>query len=277
MVLELLFIYGDAFGERVIRNLINDPSFCQVCGLYCDFCKAGKYGHVSRIRGALRMPSPEDLPSFLEKPEAYLPKKVPKADLCVISGIHPDLLLAMPGLLAKAGIKGLIVPIEDFRKVPSGLRRQVSEACQDLGLESVFPKPFCNLEAPREENAMVSSFIEELGIGRPVLRIDLRRSGSLLKIRRVSVLKSAPCGSTWYVAKKIEGLELEAGSKVSAKECDALRDAVARAHHSYPCTASMEVDPELGEPILHKAGHTVLDAVARAIDEIGDLWMKKHL
>ncbi|MCD6464917.1 hypothetical protein J7L27_00935 [Candidatus Bathyarchaeota archaeon] len=30
-------------------------------------------------------------------------------------------------------------------------------------------------------------------------------------------------------------------------------DVVAKAHHSYPCTASMEIDGEIGDATLHKS------------------------
>ncbi|MEM3642171.1 MAG: hypothetical protein QXH37_09650, partial [Candidatus Bathyarchaeia archaeon] len=55
--LTLTFIYGGDFTERVIRNLINDPSFCKSCGLYCDFCKYGVYSYVRNIRAAIELPS----------------------------------------------------------------------------------------------------------------------------------------------------------------------------------------------------------------------------
>jgi hypothetical protein len=71
-------------------------------------------------------------------------------------------------------------------------------------------------------------------------------------VRSVVVERSAPCGSTWYVAKKLIGEEVKK---------EGIRDVVAKAHHSYPCTATMAVDPEIGEPILHKAGFQIREAV----------------
>ena len=81
--LRLLFIYSGEFAERVVRNLINDPSFCKSCGLYCDSCKYDVYSHVRNIRAAMELPSPSDLPAFIDDPENYMPKNVPEADLCV--------------------------------------------------------------------------------------------------------------------------------------------------------------------------------------------------
>lgn len=120
--LTLVFVYSDEYAERVIRNLINDPSFCKSCDLYCDFCKYGVYSHVRCIRAAIQLPDPFKLPAFIDTSEKRMPTKIPKADICVASGLHKDLLLELPSHLQKVGIRGLIVPIEDFAEVPSGLR-----------------------------------------------------------------------------------------------------------------------------------------------------------
>ena len=256
-ILTLIFIYSGEFAERVIRNLINDPSFCKSCGLYCDSCKYGVYSYVKNIRAAIELPSPAELPTFIDNPEAYMPKKIPKADLCISSGLHKDLLLELPYVIEKAGVKGLIVPIEDFMEVPSGLRRQLEEICVELGLESAFPKPFCSLE-PAEGKPTISKFVNELKVGRPQLEISIIRRGNSEVIGSTVVRRSAPCGSTWYVAKKLIGTETKR---------DILYDVIAKAHHSYPCTATMNVDPETKEPILHLGGFIIREEVEKALKQ----------
>jgi hypothetical protein len=253
--LTLIFVYSGEFAERVIRNLINDPSFCKSCGLYCDFCKYGVYNHVRNIRAAIELPDPSELPAFIDDPEKHLPKNFPKADLCVASGLHKDLLLELPKHLKRVGVKGLIVPTEDFIEVPSGLRKQLDEKCQEMSLESAFPKPFCSLE-PSEDKPTISRFVNELKVGRPLLEISTVKRGSCKFVESVAVKRSAPCGSTWYVARKLIGLKTESES---------LHDAIARAHHSYPCTASMGIDPEVKEPILHVAGYILREEVEKAL------------
>jgi hypothetical protein len=251
----LIFIYSGDFAERVIRNLINDLSFCKSCGLCCDSCKYNAYSHVKNIRAAMKLPEPSELPSFIDNPDKYMPRKIPKADLCIASELHKDLLLELPQHLQKAGIRGLIVPIEDFAKVPSGLRNQVEEKCQELGLEIAFPKPFCSLE-PVEEKPVISRFIAKLNVGRPSLELSTMKRGKNEVIESSIVRQSAPCGSTWYVARKLIGIETKK---------ETLYDAVAKAHHSYPCTATMEIDPEAKEPILHIAGYIIREEVEKAL------------
>jgi hypothetical protein len=254
--LTLLFIYSGEFAERVIRNLINDPSFCKSCGLYCDSCKYGVYNHVRNIRVAIELRSSSELPAFIDDPEKYLPKNIPKADLCIASGLHKDLVLELPKHLERVGVKGLIVPIEDFIQVPSGLRKQLAEKCQEMSLESAFPKPFCSLE-PTEDKPTISRFVNELKVGRPLLEVSTTKRGNCKFIESVTVKRSAPCGSTWYIARKLVGSKTEKRS---------LHDAIAKAHHSYPCTATMEVDPEAKEPTLHVAGYIIREEVEKALE-----------
>lgn len=253
--LTLVFIYSGEYAERVIRNLINDPSFCKSCGLYCDYCKYNVYSHFRSIPAAIQLPNPSELPAFIENPEKYMPKKIPKANLCVASGLHKDLLLELPPQIEDVGMKGLIVPIEDFIEVPSGLRKQLEEKCQELGLESVFPKPFCSL-VPSENKPTTSRFVTELKVGRPLLEISTRNRGKHEVIDSTIVTRSAPCGSTWYVARKLIG--------VKTKQ-EILYDAIAKAHHSYPCTATMSIDPEVKEPILHIGGYIIREEVSKAL------------
>jgi len=255
--LTLVFIYSGEYVERVIRNVINDPSFCKSCGLYCDSCKYNVYSFVRNVRAAIQLQDPSQLPAFIDSPEKYMPKKIPKADLCISSGLHKDLLLELPNHIQKFGMKGLIVPIEDFAEVPSGLRKQVEEKCEELSLENAFPKPFCTLE-PAQDKSIISRFVNELRVGRPSLEILVAKRGKREFIDSAIVRRSAPCGSTWYVAKKLVGVE-------TRKEI--LYDAIAKAHHSYPCTATMNVDPEVKEPILHIGGYIIREEIEKALEQ----------
>src|SRR4030066_1952898 len=169
---SLVFVYSKDFMERVIRNLINDPCFCQSCGLYCESCKYNVYSFVKNVRAAIQLPSSADLPAFVDNPEEYMPKKLTQADICLASGLHKDLLLELPNQLKKAGIKALIAPVEDWVEVPLGVRKQVETRCSELGLECAFPKPFCTLE-PQADKPTIARFIEETKVGRPLLEITL--------------------------------------------------------------------------------------------------------
>lgn len=203
------------------------------------------------VCAAIKLPDPAELPSFIESAEEHLPKKIPAADICIATGIHRDLLLALSARLDQEGIRGLITPIEDFREVPSGLRKQLEDQCNELSVEYACPKPFCVLE-PSSNTPLISQFVRDFKIGKPSLRIAIGKQNNRRTIQSVIVERSAPCGSTWYVARKIIGKE-------TLKE--EIQETVAKAHHSYPCTATMSIDPEIGEPVLHEAGYLIREAV----------------
>ena len=250
-MVSLSFVYSSDFGERIIRNMINDPSYCNACGILCEFCKYSVYTYVQNIHAAIELPEPTKLPRFIENPKKYIPKKLPSVDLCIATGLHQDLLLALPSCLWNNGVKGLIVPIEDFREVPAGLQKQLEQECAELSIELALPKPFCSLDSS-ESSPLISKFVREFNVGKPSLKITTEKKNDSKIIRGIVIQRSAPCGSTWYVARKLIGCEVHR---------DKIRDVIAKAHHSFPCTATMTTDPELGEPILHMAGYSIREAV----------------
>ena len=143
----------------------------------------------------------------------------------------------------------MIIPQESAAMIA---RPQVEELCDKEGIEVVFPKPFCDLQ-PQDDKPVIKRFVAEFRIGRPEVRVEADRRG---RIAHVDVLRSAPCGSTWFVAKQLVGVEVENRQE--------LLDRISESHHSYPCTASMEKDRELGDTILHRAGYIIREAVEEA-------------
>lgn len=59
------------------------------------------------------------------------------------------------------------------------------------------------------------------------------------------------------MAKQLAGVEV-----VNKRE---LLDRISESHHSYPCTASMEKDREIGDTILHRAGYIIRAAVEEGL------------
>ncbi|MBE0517405.1 MAG: DUF166 domain-containing protein [Methanophagales archaeon] len=251
--MELIVIYSGDFGEKVIGNLVNYSTFCISCAEACTHCKEGRYSFADRITGIFKLPAPSLLPVLIEDSmRAYLPKEIPKADIAIVSEIHPDLLLELPRILTDSGsgIKAIIVPQERPGRIA---RLQIEEACARAGIEIAFPKPFCDLQ-PRNGQPLIKKFVDEFKVGRPEVRVEVDKSGN---IRQVDVLRSAPCGSTWFVAKQLAHVEVR-----NTRE---LHEQISASHHSYPCTASMEKDPAIGDTILHKAGYIIRTAVKEGV------------
>ena len=139
---------------------------------------------------------------------------------------------------------------KELGKVPPVIMTK-GETLDSIGVESAFPKPFCTLEPG--EGDLIDEFIDTYKIGRPICYADVKDN----VIAEIGPLRSAPCGCTWYVSQKVRGKSLD--------DLDALFDEVAKAHHSYPCTASMAKDREVGDALLHVAGYNARYAVCDAV------------
>jgi hypothetical protein len=199
------------------------------------------------------------MPDFIEDAEDFLPKYIPEADIAIAINLHPDVLAALPEKI-NGKIKALIVPVEEPHWCSPGLAKQLKEKCDELGIEFAAPKPFCNLRESEEFN-LINRFIREFGIGFPEFEIFSDQDGKL----KVRILRSQPCGAAWYIGIKLRGLDSEILDNIRE-----LWNVVSEAHHSYPCTASMEKDNEYGETLLHIAGYIARHAVDVAIGYEGD-------
>ncbi len=250
--MKLIVFYSGDFGMRVVGNLINYSGFCISCGDACTQCRNVQPGYAENIVSIVEMPDPATLGDFIDDVEPYLPKDMPRADIAMVINIHPDILFGLLPKLKEAGVKGIIGSSETPRELPLGQRKQLEEKAEELGMEAAFAKPFCALRSdPKKPN--ISAFLEKAGIGEPLINVTVQKSrAGKDAIVAANVIRSAPCGSTWFVAKRLLGLEPDQPD---------IRERISEAHHAYPCTGSMERDTELGDTILHKGGYIIREAV----------------
>ena len=220
--MKLYIISSGKYGSRIVNSL-------------------AEMGLASSMVGLEELP--EDLPEFIDDFSSYLPKSIPQADLILAVGLYGDINMVVPLIAKESGAKSVIIPIHDPTQVPPGLQSEIIESAQDIRI--VFPKPFCTLEPVGDE--FIDEFAREFG--KPEMEIE---ADGLIK--KINVIRTAPCGSTRYIAENIEGIpveeaELESGNKL----------------HNYPCNASMTTDPVVGDTILHLAGYQTKEAVKRAL------------
>ena len=175
---------------------------------------------------------------------------LPKADVAVVIDIHPDILLDLPENLTH--YKALIVPIE--RPTPKGFLNQLETICEDIGLELATPKPFCSLNP---KCGVVKEFVEYFQIGYPIFKAQTIDLGDKIVISQIEVIRGQPCGLAWFVAEKLRGFVF--------RSRDELWSYLSELHHSYPCTASMQVDPDYGDTLLHVSGFTLREAIGKAL------------
>ena len=250
--MKLMIFYSGEFGNRVTGNLVNYSGFCISCGEACTKCRNVAPDLARDIVALVEMPDPASLGDFIDDVEPLLPQNMPAADIALVINVHPDILFGLLPKLKEAGVKGVIGGSESPRELPLGQRNQLEEKAAELGMEAAFAKPFCALR-PDPAKPVIATFLKEARIGEPVIEFSLQRSREgKYAVLAANVVRSAPCGSTWFVAKRLLGLEPD--------QPDIL-ERISEAHHAYPCTGSMERDTELGDTVLHKGGYIIRDAV----------------
>ncbi|RLG41298.1 MAG: thymidylate synthase [Thermoproteota archaeon] len=219
---------GELYGRRIINHICNEGYSGWIWGMH-EF---------------------EEVPANIldDSDMGFLPDP-PKCDLILSLGLPAELQMIIPEIAERAGAKAVIVAVDDPTWVPPGLRKQLEEELREKGVASVFPKPLCSLE--EVGNPIIDEFAEKFG--RPKLEIEV--SGG--RISKIDVLRGSPCGSTCYIAEKLIGVSVEPRER--------LWEELAKAHHSYPCLASMRVDPEIGDAILHKSQYLIREAVEEAL------------
>lgn len=260
--------------QKFVGNLINHEDFCKACevleqNVKCDKCREHVKSHASSIYFYEKIGV--NVPDFIEEPEEYLPKSLPPVDFLMVVGIHQDLLSGLPSYLKSKGIKAVIIPIEDPKWVPAGLQVQVLEEFERYGIQAAFPKPFCSLSKELNEynkigfhltkkHDLIHEFIDYFKIGKPIVSFLLSKDGE--SIDDTCVIQSAPCGSTYYICQQLKARYFKNGESGELS----LNERISKAHHAYPCNASMDQDSILKDSILHVGGYLVRNAIRRELN-----------
>jgi hypothetical protein len=227
----------------------------------------GEYGqrHVDNLRTRASetwqievWQTPTVMPPVLDYPEDYLPESLPPADLILSLGELPGVAELIPDIAKMTGAHAVVAPIDNVAWLPVGLARQLRGWLERIGVACVTPKPFCSL-TPTHTNALrlreeyhdplISQFAEHFG--QPAFEATVDQTGQIVKVQ---VVRDACCGCAHFVAEKLVGTQVD--------------DAVEQAglhHHHYPCQASMGVDVQFGDTLMHVSGNIMKDAVAEAI------------
>ncbi len=215
-------------------------------------------GHyVERLLAYLRSVSPEAvtartvpaaLPPMLDDPAEFLPPGAGQAEVIIAVNLHPELLVEVAAQAA-GHARALIAPIEDQSWVRPGLQRQVTQVCSRSGMETAFPKPFCALVP---NTPAIAEFCAQFRAG----RTEIALTTSDGRVAAVEVLRGAPCGLTTFLARKLIGLPAD----------ETLPERAGQLHHTYPCLATMNLDPATGDTIMHASLHLVRQCVAEAVE-----------
>ena len=201
---------------------------------------------------------PPMLPLILDEPEEVLPESLFQSDLVLALVENPGTAQLLPAIAMLSGARAVLCPIDNSAWVPTGLKNQIQNELEQMGIESVFPKPFCTLTeetagygraAEPYTSQTVSEFARHFGRPKLSLSVDIRTGN----IEKIDVIRGATCGATHYAAQRLEGTAVE--------------DAVPKAglmSHQYPCLASMDREPindRLVDTLMHVSGYVVNEEV----------------
>jgi len=220
--MKIYLLISGKYGTRVVNNL-------------------AEHGMASNIVGMEEFP--QDLPEFIEDFTSYIPKNLPPADLIIAVGLSGDINMIVPYIAMETGAKSAIIPVYDPHQMPPGLQKEIKESAPNVRM--VFPKPFCSLEPVGD--APIDEFATRFG--KPVLFIHSDKY-----IKKVDVLRGAPCGSTNYIAKGLWSTPVEEAESSATLKL-----------HNYPCNASTDTDPAVGDTSMHLASYQIKEAIKRGL------------
>ena len=245
-------VFSSPYADRVIGNLMGEDSFCASCGPDCTACRRPYDRRFAEdIAGVIAFPPV--LPYLLEKPAEYVPRELPPHDILLAINIHEQILVETVRACSRRGTRAVVVPLEATNWISRSARQEVIAICRDGGLEVALPKPFCNFDPP--VGSLLAEFQSRFHIGHP--KVDLDLEGDIIK--RAHVVVSAACGATYYVARWLEGETVDEDLKYRV---------ISSRMHSYPCTASMKWDRDLGDSPLHVAGQAHYEILAPLQKEV---------
>lgn len=188
------------------------------------------------------------LPPLVDEPKDFLPENLPETDLILFLAQDAGLIQLLGAAAQKTGAKSALVAVDKTGWLPQGLQHQIDEELARLGVYCAFARPLCSLTPPGDP--LVDEFAKNFGL--PQVEADVGDG----KVKKVSVLCGAPCGSTHYIAEKLAGISTE--------------DAAEKAGlllHNFPCMASMTYDNTVKETLMHIAGYKIKNAVKKAVKE----------
>lgn len=230
---------------------------------------SGEYGqrHIDNVRkygpdiwDIQIWTAPAVFPPVIDYPEDYLPESLPPADLLLSFGEHKGIAELLPDIATMTGAQAVLAPIDNEAWLPRGLARQLHSWLERQGVACATPKPLCSLTesdyavARRKRvpytNPLIAAFARHFG--QPELRVSVDPNTRL--IQAVDVDRDAVCGCARFVAQGLVGLSAD-----EAEEKSGLL------HHHYPCLASMGIDTDYGDTLMHISGNLLKDNVGEQV------------
>jgi hypothetical protein len=204
--------------------------------------------------------APTVFPLIIDYPEDYIPGSLPTSDLILSFAEHKGVAELIPEIAGMTGAKAVIAAIDNEAWLPRGLARQLRGWLEDMGVACATPKPLCSITehdfgvTRRKRIEYNDSRIQAFArlFGQPDIHLTVDPETRLITSARVQ--RDAVCGCARFVAEQLLGISAdEAESKAGL------------AHHHYPCLASMGIDADFDDTLLHVSGNVMKDNVAKGV------------
>ncbi|MEA3376253.1 MAG: DUF166 family protein [Chloroflexota bacterium] len=238
----------------------------------------GEYGqrHVDNIRRHAPdgweidvWRAPAFYPPIIDYPEDHLPDALPGEgegiDLVLAFGEHKGVVELLPEIVRRTGAQAVIAPVDREEWLPRGLARQLRAWLAEVDVTCVTPKPLCSLtethynvrqHRTEYDDPLIAEFARHFG--RPQFRISA--DPETRDILEIEVLRDAVCGCARYVAQELVG--------VPADDAEHLAGLL---HHHYPCLASMGIDDDFDDTIMHVSANILKREAKERIEEYRDV------
>jgi hypothetical protein len=203
--------------------------------------------------------APGNLPLVMDYPEDYLPGSLPPADLILSLGENPGVAELIPEVAKCSEARAVIAPVDRSEWLPKGLVRQLRKWLLDIGVSAVFPKPLCSLTETHYNvgrhrveyhSDLIAEFARHFGRPRFVITVDAETK----TIVDARADRDAVCGCTRYVAAGLVGVPV-----------DEAEFQAGMLHHHYPCLASMGIDDDFADTVMHVSGNITKEEVKEQV------------
>lgn len=224
----------------------------------------GDYGqrHVDNIRAhapddwEIRVwRAPASYPPIVDYPEDYVPESLPEADLVLALGEDKGVAELLPEVVQRTEAQAVIAPTDREAWLPRGLARQLRRWLADIDVTCVTPKPLCSLteshyNVKEHRVAYDSPLIAEFAgyFGRPKFRVAV--DPETHDVQKIEVVRDAVCGCARHVARELVGVPADEAERLSGL-----------LHHHYPCLASMGIDDDFNDTIMHVSGNILKEEI----------------
>ena len=230
---------------------------------------SGEYGnrHAANIRAhgpatwnLETWQAPAVLPPVIDYPEDYIPASFQPAELILSFAENRGVAELIPEIATLCGARAVLAPVDNENWLPRGLARQLRGWLKDMGVFCATPKPLCSLteteyllarrERVRYEDPLIAEFARYFG--RPELRLTVDPESRTITAADIS--RDAVCGCARFVAQRLVGVSADDAEQESGM-----------LHHHYPCLASMGIDPDFSDTLMHVSGFLLRDKVGEQV------------